>query len=137
MGDGVGGADLDGDAVDPLDGVSGPGRLNPARASVVRRGVGGGFGPVRPFRRQVEGVEAQADRAEAEDEQGGQPHEKRHAEGTVEVKGAAKHQAARSRAHQVRTSKQGQAFSHSFGVILPSPFLSGDRSRWPRIWAAG
>lgn len=138
MGDGVGGADLDGDAVDPLDGVSRPGRLDPARVSVVRRGLGGGLGPVRSFRRQVERVEAQADRVEAEEEdEGDQANEKGHSEGTAEVERATEHQAACSRAHQVRTSKQGQAFSHSFGVILPSPFLSGDRSRWPRIWAAG
>lgn len=138
MGDGVGSADLDGDAVNPLNGVGGPGRLDPARVSVVRRGLGGGFGPVRSLRLQVERVEAQADRVEAEEEdQGGQAHEKGHAEGTVEVEGAAEHQAACSRAHQVRTSKQGQAFSHSFGVTLPSPFLSGERSRWPRILAVG
>lgn len=35
MGDGVGSADLDGDAVNSLNGVSGPGRLDPARASVI------------------------------------------------------------------------------------------------------
>lgn len=138
MGDGVGGADLNGDAVDPLDGISSPGRLHPARASVVRGGLGDGFSPVRAFRRQVEGVEAQADRVDAEDEeQGGQTHENGHCERTAEVEGAAEHQAACSRAHHERTSKEGQAFSHSFGVILPSPFLSGDRSRWPTILAAG
>lgn len=89
MGDGVGGADLDGDAVDPLDGVSGPGRLNSARASVVRRGLGGGFGSVRALLQAVERVEAEAERAEDEEGQADrQQNAQEQAEGRGEVEGA-------------------------------------------------
>lgn len=38
---------------------------------------------------------------------------------------------------QLRTSKQGQALTHSLAVIWPSWLRSGDQSRWPRMPALG
>ncbi len=73
MGDGVGGADLDGNAVDPLEGVSSSDRLNPAGGRIVGRGEGGGLGPVRSLGREVEGVEAEAESVQGDEDQAEEP----------------------------------------------------------------
>lgn len=69
MGDGVGRADLDRDAVDALDGVGRAGRLDATGGGVGVRGDGRGLGPVRALLQAVERVEAEADRAEDEEGQ--------------------------------------------------------------------
>lgn len=78
MGDGVCRADLDRDAVDPLDGVGRAGRLEAARGGVGVRGDGRGLGPVRALLQAVERVEAESDRAQDED---GQQNAQEQAEG--------------------------------------------------------
>lgn len=137
MGDGVGRANLDRDAVDAPDGVGRAGRLDAARGGVGVGGGGRGLRPVRALLQAVERVEAEADRAEREDQAHSADEKNDQADWRGEVERSGFHHSPPSEEIQARTSKQGQAFSHSFGVIFPSPFLSGDRSRWPRIWAVG
>ncbi len=138
MGDGVGRADLDRDAVDALDSVGRAGGLDTPGGGVGVRGGGRGLRPVRALLQAVEGVEAEAERAQDDaGEAAGDNQEDDPADRRGEVERSGFHHSPPSEEIQARTSKQGQAFSHSFGVILPSPFLSGERSRWPRIWAVG
>lgn len=135
MGDGVGRADLDRDAVDALDGVARAGGLDLARGCVGRGRAGDSLRLGRTALGRVERIEAEADAIQGEQNQGGERQEGQNGEdateGRGEVQGPGKglHQRNPRLARQARTSKQGQAFSHSFDVILPSPFLSGDRSR--------
>lgn len=94
-GDGVAGTDLDGDAVDPLDRVGRPGRLDPARGGVVGRGLGLRLGAIGALGDQVEGIEAETGRAETgEKDQGGQADQDDDADraGEVEGSGKASHQ---------------------------------------------
>lgn len=89
MGDGVGRADLDRDAVDALDGVGRAGRLDPAGGGVGVRGGGRRLGPVRALLEAVERIETEADRAEDDEGQADrQQNAEEQAEGRGEVEGA-------------------------------------------------
>ncbi|MNR42967.1 hypothetical protein D3C85_1615440 [compost metagenome] len=69
MGDVIGGADLDRDAVDVLGRVSSASGLETAGGCVVLGDHGGGLGLLSPLGREVQRVEPEADGASDEDEE--------------------------------------------------------------------
>ena len=142
-GHGVGRADLCMSGVASSEGVVRAGGLDAAPGGVgagvrgrLLGAIGAGLGAVQRVEPEAEAVQ-RADDQQSESREQEQGAEAAEGRGEVEGPGQGFQATALRCAHQAATSKVGQALTHSPGVTLPSPFRSGDRSRWPQILARG